>query len=492
MIFAFREEFYLAGGKDETGISEATLSAHWQAELSRTHNPLSTLDRLAVDAYTADIFSRMDLLQVGRVSMEEWVHHHMLLGHMQLAEKLNPRLRAALKKAPQALKEIQGAFDPSIAPGGVSTGRVMQMRPVKPLRSTSFSTVLPPFSDATTAALWALAPKSLRESGGQTSLAQRSETIIACASQAATSAAARRDECAGYVSFLAHCLGRRRSEVTLHFYDISSGMARGLSKILLGRAVDGIWHTGVVVFGQEYYFSGLTEVDKAGQTKFGKPTRKSVHGWTLLDQDEIHQYICSELKPMFNRCTYDFFSCNCNHFSDRLALFLTGKRLSTEITRQSDLVSNVDAVRPVLKLFLSWYIPDACFSADEKKGSSQNVSKRTSKVNFKIGDVVSISQEKSDSLAKVGVICEDLEARDHAKASPRGRIKSGASAADDRVLVRCFDLRLPGYMSSKKRCTRIHTDVVPFERLVPVARHAAVSSYSYRDELDEKAVCVGI
>ena len=39
-------------------------------------------------------------------------------------------------------------------------------------------------------------------------------------------------------------------KVTLHLYDLSQGMARAMSAQLLGKQLDGIWHTGIVCFGQ--------------------------------------------------------------------------------------------------------------------------------------------------------------------------------------------------------------------------------------------------
>lgn len=40
------------------------------------------------------------------------------------------------------------------------------------------------------------------------------------------------------------------SAVSLRVYDLSRGMARQLSPALLGKQIDGIWHTGVLVYGQ--------------------------------------------------------------------------------------------------------------------------------------------------------------------------------------------------------------------------------------------------
>ena len=50
--------------------------------------------------------------------------------------------------------------------------------------------------------------------------------------------------------------GASASMVVLHVYDLSRGMARAMSQPLLGFAVDIIPHTGLVVYGREYFFSG--------------------------------------------------------------------------------------------------------------------------------------------------------------------------------------------------------------------------------------------
>ena len=41
----------------------------------------------------------------------------------------------------------------------------------------------------------------------------------------------------------------------VYLYDLSQGMARALSQQFLGKQIDGIWHTGIVVYGHEYFCS---------------------------------------------------------------------------------------------------------------------------------------------------------------------------------------------------------------------------------------------
>ena len=44
--------------------------------------------------------------------------------------------------------------------------------------------------------------------------------------------------------------------VKLYVYDISNGMARTMSPMFLGKLIEGIWHTGLVVYGKEYFYGG--------------------------------------------------------------------------------------------------------------------------------------------------------------------------------------------------------------------------------------------
>jgi hypothetical protein len=49
--------------------------------------------------------------------------------------------------------------------------------------------------------------------------------------------------------------------VKLNVYDLSQGMAKSMSKSLCGVQIDGIWHTGIVVYGKEFYFGGGISYD---------------------------------------------------------------------------------------------------------------------------------------------------------------------------------------------------------------------------------------
>lgn len=43
-------------------------------------------------------------------------------------------------------------------------------------------------------------------------------------------------------------------EVFLYMYDLTQGMAAMMGPSLIGRPLEAIWHTSVVVYGTEYFF----------------------------------------------------------------------------------------------------------------------------------------------------------------------------------------------------------------------------------------------
>ncbi|KAL4354681.1 hypothetical protein GQ457_06G028320 [Hibiscus cannabinus] len=111
--------------------------------------------------------------------------------------------------------------------------------------------------------------------------------------------------------------------VTLNVYDLSQGLARQLSTTLLGKAIEGIWHTGVVVYGNEYYFGGGIQHAPVGTTPYGKPIRVIELGVTHVPKDVFEMYL-QEISPRYTAETYSLLTHNCNNFSNEVAQFLVG------------------------------------------------------------------------------------------------------------------------------------------------------------------------
>ena len=67
--------------------------------------------------------------------------------------------------------------------------------------------------------------------------------------------------------------------VKLNVYDMSQGMARQMSMQMVGKQIDGIWHTGIVIYNKEFYFGGGISYDAPGTTPFGKYQISKICEW---------------------------------------------------------------------------------------------------------------------------------------------------------------------------------------------------------------------
>ncbi|KAG5183284.1 PPPDE putative peptidase domain-containing protein [Tribonema minus] len=115
------------------------------------------------------------------------------------------------------------------------------------------------------------------------------------------------------------------AKVQLALYDLSRGLARSMSMALLGRQVDGIWHTGVIVYGKEYFFSGgiqaMKHEDFCAMHGGFRPEQYIDLGKTQIPEDLLQDFL-REISPRFTAMTYNLFRHNCNNFSDEVSRFL--------------------------------------------------------------------------------------------------------------------------------------------------------------------------
>merc|ERR1711920_844978 len=84
--------------------------------------------------------------------------------------------------------------------------------------------------------------------------------------------------------------------VQAYIYDVTQGMAKGMSQMLVGKQIDLVPHTGIVVFGKEYYFgSGPLVCENPGQSVPVPVAQTMVLGETRKSRQELESYINSVL-----------------------------------------------------------------------------------------------------------------------------------------------------------------------------------------------------
>ncbi|XP_018023450.1 uncharacterized protein LOC108679354 isoform X3 [Hyalella azteca] len=169
--------------------------------------------------------------------------------------------------------------------------------------------------------------------------------------------------------------GRRRSmdadddcayRVELFVYDLTRGLARTLSPTLLGKQIDGVWHTGVVAYGREYFFgSGGIESCKPGGTILGEPDRIEELGESQVPYQLFLEYIFGLGESSYRPGAYDLLKHNCNNFSDDIAQFLCGRGIPKAILQLPEEVLNTP---------LGITLNDALKKLELKHASSRSIS----------------------------------------------------------------------------------------------------------------------
>eukprot|EP01068_Selenidium_serpulae_P006126 Selendium_serpulae@DN4296_c0_g1_i1.p2 len=142
------------------------------------------------------------------------------------------------------------------------------------------------------------------------------------------------------------------SPVVLKVYDISKGMAANMSQIFLGRRIEGVWHTGIVVYGNEYFYGGGIVNLPSGQfeTEFQmQPNRTIQLGTTTKTQNEFAEFLTT-IDAKYAQENYDLIHHNCNHFTDDCAKFLMKTGIGEEFTKQHETIKSAPMGETILKL----------------------------------------------------------------------------------------------------------------------------------------------
>lgn len=112
------------------------------------------------------------------------------------------------------------------------------------------------------------------------------------------------------------------SPVQAFIYDLSQGMAKSTSQLILGRQLELVPHTAIVVFGREYFLSAGPQVGDPGQTVPLPVSQRLDLGRTSRSRAELEDYIFTTLAREFTEANYDLMHRNCNHFADAVAKYL--------------------------------------------------------------------------------------------------------------------------------------------------------------------------
>ncbi|KAF9546014.1 hypothetical protein EC957_010289 [Mortierella hygrophila] len=119
--------------------------------------------------------------------------------------------------------------------------------------------------------------------------------------------------------------------VTLFVYDLSHGMARSMSLGIVGRQIDAIYHTSVVVFGREFFYGQGIMSAIPGTTPHGQPMERIDMGETEIPQEVFMEFM-DNMRETYTADAYHLLDNNCNNFSSDVCQFLVGKNIPDRIT----------------------------------------------------------------------------------------------------------------------------------------------------------------
>ncbi|KAL0205122.1 hypothetical protein P9112_000429 [Eukaryota sp. TZLM1-RC] len=147
------------------------------------------------------------------------------------------------------------------------------------------------------------------------------------------------------------------SSVKVYLYDISMGMAKTMSPMLLGpqNALDYIPHTSVVVFGMEYFFGMGVQRCIPGQSGHGQPMKVLDYGHTEVPSELFEEWLTTAAAK-YNTTSYHLLDLNCNNFTNDAIEFLSGSTLPAEIVTLPQQVMSTplgQMIKPFIEQFFA-------------------------------------------------------------------------------------------------------------------------------------------
>lgn len=328
LIQMLRREWYQMS-KDRWWMTGEEVLQAWSRRMGKN----TRRDTELLEGALNDVLRKAALSRVDRIEEVEWIHFRLLEAQApsyHALEQVNEKLRQCITADPVILQDLMRLFEMATDnKEGEAWLTAGQMR--------------------------AAAKKWIRDQSGLVSMVScsvKQEALDSLANSLQENTAWEEDEVVTYYDFMNHMLGRRKAKVQIYLYDLSRGRAAYLSPWFLGRNLEGIWHSGVVVHQKEYWYGGCIFESSPGKTPFGEPTKIiDMPDHTMRTRGDLWNFIRRDLVKEFTSDNYDVLTRNCNHFSDSVCGFLLNQRLPDAILRQPDMLMDTWAaqlMRPLL------------------------------------------------------------------------------------------------------------------------------------------------
>ena len=132
--------------------------------------------------------------------------------------------------------------------------------------------------------------------------------------------------------------------ITITKYDLTRGMAKSMCSTFVGNnSIEGIWHTGIMIDGIEYFYgNGIQHLEHGEFIKLQGnlfPCETFDYGETKKTKQEIEGFILKNGEK-YSIEKYNLIENNCNHFTNDFSKFLVDKEIPKEIVNQAKNIIN--------------------------------------------------------------------------------------------------------------------------------------------------------
>ncbi|CRG97747.1 conserved protein, unknown function, partial [Plasmodium gallinaceum] len=151
------------------------------------------------------------------------------------------------------------------------------------------------------------------------------------------------------------------------------------SPLLIGKQIEGVWHTAVLVYNMEYFYGGgiLCLDPKEFEAFYDiNPVNIIDMGTTEIHQTYFHEYL-NGIQKDFTVDKYNLVNWNCNNFTNEVCNFLVGKNIPEYILNTPYEVMSTSKGKLILDMMQSYQTmiaPGMEGSSLENNNSSENKS----------------------------------------------------------------------------------------------------------------------
>jgi len=126
--------------------------------------------------------------------------------------------------------------------------------------------------------------------------------------------------------------------------------------MLIGKPIEAIYHSSIVVYGVEYFFGGGICQMPPKKTPYGIPIKEIDYGTTEIPKEIFEDYL-KEITDKFSFKTYNMINNNCNHFTNDICIFLTGNEIPDDVLNQHKSLAGTPMGNMILPFLEKMNIP---------------------------------------------------------------------------------------------------------------------------------------